>query len=49
MLNQSQTLGGADLEDGQIGDNSRDTAGAGQGECAVGKNLGVALLVGVFL
>jgi hypothetical protein len=49
VLDQSQTLGGADVEDGQVGDNGRDTAGAGQGESAVGKNLGVTLLVGVFL
>ena len=35
MLDQGQTLGSADVEDGQIGDDGRDTAGAGQGEGAV--------------
>lgn len=47
VLNQSQTLGGADVEHGQVGDDGRDTLGAGQGEGAVGQNLGVTLLVGV--
>jgi hypothetical protein len=35
VLDQGQTLGGADVEDGEIGDDGRDTAGAGQGEGAV--------------
>jgi hypothetical protein len=35
VLDQSQTLSGADVEDGEIGDDGRDTTGAGQGEGAV--------------
>lgn len=35
VLDQGQTLGGADVKDGQVGDDGRDTAGAGQGESAV--------------
>jgi hypothetical protein len=35
VLDQGQTLGGADVEDGQVGDNGRDAARASQGECAV--------------
>lgn len=49
VLNQRQALGGANVEHSQVGDNSRDTAGAGQGERAVGENLWVTLLVGVLL
>lgn len=49
VLGKSQTLGGADFEDGQIGDDLPHAAGSGQGEAALGEDLGVALLVGVFL
>lgn len=49
MLDQGQTLSGADVEDSEVGNNSRNTAGAGEGECAVAENLGVALLIGVLL
>ena len=35
ILGQSQTLGGADVKDGQVGDDLRNAAGAGQGESAV--------------
>lgn len=48
-LGQRQAFSRADVEDGQIGDDLPHAAGAGQGECAVGQNLGVALLVDVFL
>ena len=29
VLDQGQTLGGADVKDGQVGDDGRDTAGPG--------------------
>lgn len=35
VLDQGQALGGADVEDGEVGDDGRDTAGAGQREGAV--------------
>lgn len=34
VLGQSQTLGGADVEHGQVGDDLGDAAGTGQGEGA---------------
>lgn len=48
-LPQGQTLGGADIKDGEIGDDLPDTAGTGQGEGALRKDLGVALLINVLL
>lgn len=47
-LGQGQTLGWADVEDSQIGDDLPDAAGTSEGECALGQDLGVALLIGVF-
>jgi hypothetical protein len=47
-LGQGQTLGGADVKDGQIGDDLPDTAGTGQRESALRQNLGVSFLIGVF-
>lgn len=35
VLGQSQTLSGADIEDGQVGNDLGDAAGTGQGERAV--------------
>lgn len=35
VLNQSQTLGGAAVEDGEISDDGGNAAGTGQGESAV--------------
>lgn len=49
QLRQSQTLSGADVEDGQIGDDLPDTAGPGQRESALRKDLRITLLVDVFL
>ena len=49
MLSQGQAFGGTDIEDGQVGDDLPHTAGSGQGERALWQDLGVALLVAVFL
>lgn len=49
MLDKGEAVGRADLEDGEVGDDLRHAAGAGQRERALGQNLGVALLIGVFL
>lgn len=48
-LPQGQTLCRANVEDGEISDDLPDTAGSGQWEGTLRKDLGVALLVNVFL
>lgn len=49
VLDKGEAVGRADLEDGEVGDDRGYAARAGQRERALGQDLGVALLVGVFL
>lgn len=44
VLDQGQTLGGADVEDGQVGNDGRDTAGAGQGKVQSGSRVSSVVL-----
>lgn len=49
MLRQGQALGRTDMKHGQVSDYFPHAARPGQGEAALGQNLGVALLIDVLL